>query len=253
MNDAFEVTTKDGAKLSAKIVIGAFGKRSNMDITLTRDFIKNKSPFVGVKTHLQGNFPDDLVALHNFEGGYCGVSQVENGNMNVCYLANYKSFQRYKNIDAFNKEVLYKNPHLKNIFENSTTVFEQPLTISQISFSDKTTVQDHILMCGDAAGMIHPLCGNGMAMAIHSAKIAAELVIDYFNKKIKSREELEATYQVEWNNQFKKRISTGRVLQSLFGKDNLARAIMYGLTHIPGLLPSIIKQTHGKPLNVSTL
>lgn len=253
MNDAFEVTTKDGAKLSAKIVIGAFGKRSNMDITLNRDFIKNKSPFVGVKTHMQGNFPDDLVALHNFEGGYCGVSQVENGNMNVCYLANYKSFQRYKNIDAFNKEVLYKNPHLKNIFENSNTVFEQPLTISQISFSDKTTVQDHILMCGDAAGMIHPLCGNGMAMAIHSAKIAAELVIDYFNKKIKSREELEATYQVEWNNQFKKRISTGRVLQSIFGKDNLARAIMYGLTHIPGLLPSIIKQTHGKPLNVSTL
>lgn len=250
-NDAFHVITKEGKELFAKIVIGAFGKRSNMDITLDRAFIKDRSPFVGVKTHLQGNFPDDLVALHNFEGGYCGVSQVENGNLNVCYLANYKSFQRYKNIDAFNKAVLYKNPHLKNIFENSTPVFEHPLTISQISFSDKTTVQCHILMCGDAAGMIHPLCGNGMAMAIHSAKIASELVIDYFDKKIKTRHELETVYQLQWNKLFKKRITTGRILQSFFGKDNLARLIMYGLTHIPGILPTIIRKTHGKPLNVS--
>ncbi|WP_317129550.1 NAD(P)/FAD-dependent oxidoreductase [Flavobacterium zepuense] len=32
-------------------------------------------------------------------------------------------------------------------------------------------------MIGDTAGLIHPLCGNGMAMALHSAKIAAELVL----------------------------------------------------------------------------
>ncbi len=250
-NDSFKVATKEGNELSAKIVIGAFGKRSNIDVTLDRAFIKNKSPFVGVKTHVQGNFPDDLVALHNFTGGYCGISKVENGHMNICYLANYKSFQQYKNIDAFNKQVLYKNPHLKNIFENSVPVFDQPLSISQISFSDKTTVQNHILMCGDAAGMIHPLCGNGMAMAIHSAKIASELVIEYFDKRIKSRQDLETAYSQQWNTAFKKRITTGRMLQSFFGKDNLARAIMYGVTHIPGLLPVIIRQTHGKVLNVS--
>lgn len=251
IDDDFQVITKEGKELSAKIIIGAFGKRSNLDITLNRAFIKNRSPFVGVKIHMEGNFPDDLVALHNFTGGYCGVSKVENGNLNVCYLANYKSFQQYKNIDAFNKAVLYKNPHLKTIFENCSPVFEQPLTISQISFSDKTTVQDHILMCGDAAGMIHPLCGNGMAMAIHSAKIASELVLDYFNKEIKTRQELENAYSLQWNAAFKNRITTGRVLQSFFGKDNITRAIMYGITHIPGILPVIIRQTHGKVLNVS--
>jgi flavin-dependent dehydrogenase len=251
-NNLFQIATKEESEISSKIVIGAFGKRSNLDITLNRAFIKNKSPFIGVKTHLQGNFPDDMVALHNFDGGYCGLSKVENGNINACYLANYKSFQRYKNIEAFNKEVLYKNPHLKNIFENSTPVFEQPLTISQISFSDKTTVQDRMLMCGDAAGMIHPLCGNGMAMAIHSAKIASELVLDYFDKKIKTREELETIYSHQWNKEFKNRITTGRILQSFFGKDNVARAMMYGVTHIPGLLPAIIRKTHGKPLNVYT-
>lgn len=252
-NNIFGVQTREEKELSAKIVIGAFGKRSNMDIKLERTFVKNRSPFVAVKTHMQGDFPEDLVALHNFKGGYCGVSQVENGNLNVCFLANYKSFQQYKNIDAFIKTVLYKNPHLKNVFENSVPVFEDPLTISQISFSNKSSVDDHILMCGDAAGMIHPLCGNGMAMAIHSAKIASELVIGYFNSPNRSRQELEAAYSREWNAEFKKRINTGRILQAFFGKDNLARVIMYGLTHIPGVLPAIIRQTHGKPFNVDRI
>ncbi len=251
-DDMFRVTTTEEKVFIAKIAIGAYGKRSKLDIKLDRQFIKNKSPYVGVKTHLKGDFPEDLVALHNFKGGYCGVSQVENGNLNVCFLANYKSFQQYKNIEAYKHEVLYKNKHLKNIFENSTPVLEHPLTISQISFSNKTPVEQHILMCGDAAGMIHPLSGNGMAIAIHSAKIAAELIIKYFDKTIKSRQDLEAVYTKQWNKEFKRRITTGRILQTFFGKDNLAQLMMYGVTHIPGVLPAIIRQTHGKPMNITT-
>lgn len=250
-DDLFRVFTKDENELTAKIVIGAFGKRSNMDVKLQRAFIKNRSPFVAVKTHLKGDFPEDLVALHNFKGGYCGISMVENGNLNACYIANYKSFRQYKNMDAFREEVLYKNPFLKAIFENTVPVFEHPLTISQISFSGKTTVEGHMLMCGDAAGMIHPLCGNGMAMAIHSAKIASELIISYFDNKIISRQELELAYTRKWNATFKSRIQTGRILERFFGKDNIARAMMYGLTHIPGVLPVIIKHTHGKPLKLT--
>ena len=249
-DDMFRVTTNEGKVMTAKIVIGAYGKRSKLDVTLDRSFIKSKSPFIGVKTHLKGDFPEDLVALHNFKGGYCGVSQVENGDINVCFLASYKTFQQYKNIENYKQEVLYKNKHLKSIFENSVPVFEQPLTISQISFLNKSPVEEHILMCGDAAGMIHPLSGNGMAIAIHSAKIASELIIKYFNKKIKSRTELETMYSIKWNKEFKRRIATGRVLQSFFGKDNLAQIVMYGITHIPGILPAIIRQTHGKPINV---
>ena len=252
-NEMFRVLTKDGNELTARIVIGAFGKRSNIDVKLERDFIKNRSPFVAVKTHLKGDFPEDLVALHNFKGGYCGVSKVENGNLNVCYLANYKSFQQYKNIETFGQEVLCKNPHLKLIFENSVPAFEHPLTISQVSFSNKSTIENHMLMCGDAAGMIHPMCGNGMAMAIHSAKIASELIIDHFNKKISSRQELEATYSRMWNTTFKARITTGRILQPFFGKDGLTRAIMYGVKHIPAVLPAIIRHTHGKPLKLTTV
>ena len=34
-----------------------------------------------------------------------------------------------------------------------------------------------MLLLGDAAGMITPLCGNGMSMALHSSKIAADMVV----------------------------------------------------------------------------
>jgi hypothetical protein len=55
-------------------------------------------------------------------------------------------------------------------FKNAVIQFEKPLTISQVSFEEKKC-ENHIIMIGDA-GLIHPLCGNGMAMAIHSAKLA---------------------------------------------------------------------------------
>ena len=56
-NDMFSVITKEGKEFAAKMVIGAYGKRSNIDVKLNRSFIKNKSPFVAVKTHLKGDFP----------------------------------------------------------------------------------------------------------------------------------------------------------------------------------------------------
>ena len=52
----------------------------------------------------------------------------------------------------------------------------------------------HILMTGDAAGMITPLCGNGMAMAIHSAKIVSDLIIKHTRQEKFSRGQLEQQY-----------------------------------------------------------
>jgi len=251
LDDEFRVTTKNGGSHKAKVVIGAHGKRSNVDIALNRNFIKNKSPFLAVKTHLKGDFPDDLVALHNFRGGYCGLSKVENDHINACYIADFKSFQKFKNIQHFQEEVLYKNAFLKTIFENSEPVFSKSLTISQLSFSSKNPVKQHIPMCGDSAGMIHPLSGNGMSMAIRSAQMLSKLLIDYFNGLIKSRTLIEKMYEKAWNNEFKKRLKTGHIVASLFKMDHFSELMMLGLKGFPGLLPKIIKKTHGKPLIVS--
>ncbi|NAS30593.1 FAD-dependent oxidoreductase [Flavobacteriaceae bacterium R38] len=246
--DNFSVNTEQNSILNAKIVIGAYGKRSNIDRKLAREFIKKKSPWLAVKAHYKGDFPEDLVALHNFKGGYCGVSKVENDNVNVCYLADYKTFKKYKNIKEYQENVLSKNRHLKKLFTDFELVFEKPLTISQIAFDKKKAVEHHILMTGDTAGLIHPLCGNGMAMAIRSAQICSDLIISYFNGTIPSRAVLEKKYASSWNLTFKSRLRTGRLLASLFRNEQLSKWIFNSLAIFPFLLPLIIKKTHGEPV-----
>lgn len=250
LDDIFSIDTKNNNTYRSKLVIGAYGKRSTLDVALERNFIKKKSPFLAVKTHVKGDFPNDLVALHNFKGGYCGVSKVENDIINLCYITDYDAFKIYKDIDEFQEKVVFKNRYLKTIFQNSTQVFEQPLTISQISFSNKNPVENHIIMCGDTAGMIHPLCGNGMSMAIRSAQMASQLIIDYLQGKIKSRQGLESAYQKSWNDEFRIRLKVGHFVAKLFSKNKLAGLLVTILKLAPTLLRRIIEQTHGKPMVV---
>ena len=248
--EKFTILTNNKLELNSKIVLGAFGKRSNLDLKLNRDFIQKKAPWLAVKAHYSGHFPDDLVGLHNFKGGYCGVSKVENDKINICYLVDYETFKQHKNIEEFQSKVMYKNPHLKPVFENCVLTFEKPLTISQISFEKKETVENHILMIGDTAGLIHPLCGNGMAMAIHSAKIASELIQSFLNNTINSRKELEEKYTQEWNTNFKNRLQAGRFLSKILQNEKLTTFLMQLLVIFPFLMYLIIKKTHGKPFQL---
>jgi flavin-dependent dehydrogenase len=250
LKDFFQVETKDNNIFTSKIAIGAFGKRSLLDVKMGRNFIQKKSPYLGVKIHVKGNFKEDLVALHNFKGGYCGVSKVENNAINLCYITNYATFKQYKNIEDFQEQVVFKNNYLKEIFQSSEALFEKPLSISQISFETKKPVENHILMCGDSAGMIHPLCGNGMSMAIQSAQLASNLILNYFNGEIETRKELEKQYIRQWKRKFSLRLKAGHFIAMLFRKDTIASVLLQILKKLPFLLPIIIKQTHGKPMKI---
>lgn len=247
-DEIFSVETKENSKFITKICIGAFGKRSLLDVKMERDFIKKKSPYLGVKIHVKGNFQTDLVALHNFKGGYCGVSKVENNAINLCYITSFSAFKKYKNIDDFQENVVFQNQFLKEIFQNSKPIWQKPLSISQISFETKKPVEDHMIMCGDSAGMIHPLCGNGMSMAIQSAQIASKLILNYYKGEITSRKDLENQYLRLWNKQFKWRLKAGHFIAMLFRNDKIANVLLQLLRNMPFLLPIIIKQTHGKPI-----
>lgn len=247
-NNLFTVKTKNSQTFQSEIVIGAYGKRANLDINLERSFIKKTSPYLAVKTHVIADVPANKVALHNFKGGYCGVSMVEDNTTNLCYITNYKSFKKFKNITEFQEKVVFQNAALRNIFQNSVQKFDQPLSISQISFKIKNPVENHIIMCGDTAGMIHPLCGNGMAMAIRSAQLASDTIIDYLHKKIADRNEMEQLYTKLWNSTFKSRLKTGRTIAYLFRQEWLAPLVLNLFYLFPSLISKIIKRTHGAPM-----
>jgi len=248
-DDQFKVTTNQDEQFTSELVIGAFGKRSNIDVKMERDFIKKISPFLGVKAHYTGDFSEDLVGLHNFEGGYCGISKVENDHINICYITDFKSFKKFKNIDAFQEHVLTKNHFLEEAFQNYKLVFDKPLSISQVSFARKNPIENHIIMCGDSAGMIHPLAGNGMSMAIRAAQMASQQIVKYTSGEIVSRSDLEATYAQLWNKEFGTRLKSGHLISRLFRLGLFSELIMIFLKMFPFILPPIIKQTHGKPMS----
>jgi len=249
--EAFEIITANDIVIFAKHAIGAYGKRSAVDVKLNRSFIQKKSPYLAVKAHYSGTIENEVVSLHNFSGGYCGVSSIEDQKINICYLADYSTFSKHKSILSYQQQVLYKNKRLEEVMENSKMLFNQPLTISQISFDDKEAVVDHMLMIGDSAGLIHPLCGNGMGMGIHSAKLCAELLIKFCNGTINSRNKLEITYISSWNSLFRPRLNMGRILSAALEHKSLTNFALKGLMRLPSLLPMIIKRTHGKPLIIN--
>ena len=143
-------------------------------------------------------------------------------------------------------DILSKNPFLKRIFTSAKFLTDSPVIISQISFSKKTQVENHLLMAGDSAGMITPLCGNGMSMAMHASKIAFTIMNRYLEKKI-THEEMENEYQHEWNYHFQNRLKTGRIIQRFFGSPVLSNVLISSLKPFPGLVNAIISKTHGQP------
>lgn len=232
-------------EIESEVVIGAFGKRSKMDVSLKRDFISKRSPYVGVKYHVRTKHPDDLIALHNFEDGYCGISNVEDGKSCLCYLSHRSNFKKHGEIKSVEENVLFRNPFLKKIFSESEFLFSKPEVINEISFEIKSPVENHILMCGDAAGMITPLCGNGMAMAIHSAKILSGLISLYFKNKI-SRSQLENFYTHVWKNRFAKRLWAGRQIQNLFGSEKASNFAVNLANNFKPVANFLVRQTHGE-------
>lgn len=245
-SNQFTIQLQKGEPWQAQVVIGSFGKRSNLDLQLKRTFIKNQAPYIGVKFYLENtDFPQDMVHLYNFQGGYGGAVQVEDGTVDVAYLITANALKNAKNLDQFEQSVLRQNPAFASLLNNKR-ITEKPMTISNISFAPKKLIDQHILMIGDAAGMIPPLCGNGMAMGVHAAKLASEQIIRFLSGQI-NRTAMEAQFLSNWNKQFKYRLFWGRQLQPFLQKPIWSEIALFTFRKIPGLLPLIIRQTHGQP------
>ena len=249
-NDEFNVQSTIGS-FKSKVAVGCFGKRSNLDVKWKRPFVlakKNKlNNYIGVKYHIRYSFPNDLIALHNFKKGYCGISKIENEQYCFCYLTVADNLQNSGNdIKKMEQTILSANPHLKKIFDECEMLWKEPVVISQISFDKKNLIEDHVLMIGDAAGMITHLCGNGMSMALHASKIAAGQIQEFLKGTI-ARELMEQNYSAQWNNLFSKRLRTGRMLQRLLNDPRLTNLVIGLGRYFPSLIKTLVKKTHGSP------
>lgn len=245
-DDQFTVRLSDGTSLQSKALIGAYGKRANLDRQLERPFFKVRSPYIGVKHHLRLDFPPDLIALHNFKDGYAGIVAIEDGRFCLCYLTTRQNLKACGSIPEMEQRLLARNPFLKQAYAQAEFLYPQPEVINEISFAPKACVEDHVLMCGDAAGLITPLCGNGMAMAIHSAKLLSTHLLPYLQGQ-GSRNQLEAAYRQEWQRHFARRLQAGRVVQKVFGRPVLSEIAVGLFRRVPAGVQALMRLTHGDP------
>ncbi len=255
-SDNFYVAHQDVAdgtrgEVIARACCAAYGKRSNFDTAWNRSFLqkgfKKPANYVGVKYHITATSPDDLIALHNFKHGYCGISRIEDNKYCLCYMTGAENLKAFGgDIVAMEQKILHSNPHLKKILTNCTRLDSFPVTIAQINFVRKNAVENGVLMIGDAAGTIPPLCGNGMSMALHGSKLAASC-LDAFLSGRASQAAMEAQYTGLWNHHFKTRLWIGRKLQQCFGRSFLTNIFVAAFKRVPFIARGVIRQTHGKP------
>jgi flavin-dependent dehydrogenase len=250
LDDLFSVSSSKG-NYKSKVCCGSYGKKSNLDVKWKRVFTLNSAKrlnqYAGIKYHIETDFPADRIALHNFSDGYCGISKIEGSKYCLCYLTHTDNLKaNNQSIEQMEERVLSNNPHLKKILNESRKLFAKPVSIAQVSFLPKTQVEDHVLLLGDAAGMITPLCGNGMSMALHGSKLTAGQVMLYLQKKV-SRTQMETGYRNEWQKHFSRRLLVGRTIQYFFGKTWMTNFFIRAMKQTPTLTRWLIRQTHGEP------
>jgi menaquinone-9 beta-reductase len=246
LDDGFEVVTPAG-RISARVVVGAYGKRSSIDRVLERPFFSRLTPYVGLKQHFEGVTCGSSVELHAFDGGYCGLVGVERGRMNACSLIRADLLTSDTGgLDPSNpfEGMARLNGTLADRLAGLSPVFSRPVAISQVSFQPKDVMSGDVCMVGDAAGLIAPLCGDGMAMALCGGEQAATCASDFLRGRIDAQT-FRREYRETWSREFAGRTRLGRMLQRAYLNASVARVGMGVLNRLPLLMRWMIRATRG--------
>jgi flavin-dependent dehydrogenase len=116
------------------------------------------------------------VELALFRGGYAGLQPVEFGRANLCLVIRRRRLveleQRWENVlDA----LCHESSHLAMRLEGGEPCSARPLAVSSIPYGYVCEHTDGLWRLGDQAVVLPSFAGDGMAIALHSAELAASI------------------------------------------------------------------------------
>lgn len=175
----------------------------------------------------------NAVELILFPGGYAGLQPVENGAANLCLLIHEDRLRSlHPGWSAVLAFIVEHAPHLAERLHGATPSLDAPLAASQIPYGFvQRHAPDGLWRIGDQAAVIPSFCGDGMAIALHSAALASHCLLGGQSA---------AHYQRRLHGQLASRIwIAARLSQMLVSFPQAARVVRAA----PALLPHIASGT----------
>ena len=164
----------------------------------------NKPSIVGFKAHLPNiDLPKGVCEIYSFESGYAGLSNVENGLTNLCFLIDAEIVRRSgSDANVIVEKVVRMNKRAATTLRNASAPAEW-LAVSIDGFGTRSpTPATNLFAVGDAASFIDPFTGSGMTMALESSDVLAEVLIRHSSNPAN----VEAEYRDEYRRRFSRRL-----------------------------------------------
>ena len=180
--DAGVVQTETGS-LAAETLLLATGKHDLRG--LARRVARPAEALIGFKLHLRLH-PQQQSELRGhieivmFAGGYAGLQLIEGGVANLCLLVDRSRFEQCgQDWPSLLTSLEREDAHLAHRLDGAAPAWDRPLSIFRVpyGFVHHGPELDGVYRLGDQAAVIPSFCGDGMAIALHSAKLAAAAVL----------------------------------------------------------------------------
>ncbi|MGB7924951.1 MAG: NAD(P)/FAD-dependent oxidoreductase, partial [Pyrinomonadaceae bacterium] len=136
---------------------------------------RNRASLVAFKAHLEdARGEPGHCEIYFYRGGYGGLSAVEGGLSNLCFIASARDVrERGSDAGRVMREVVASNARAAATLSEARVQSEW-LSVALESFGRSELVPaDGLLTVGDAASFIDPFTGSGMLMALESGELAA--------------------------------------------------------------------------------
>jgi menaquinone-9 beta-reductase len=138
---------------------------------------------VGFKLHWRLNAAETqalrgFIDLFLFPGGYGGLALVENDAANLCLVVRRSRLRKLGGWPEVLAYLLEDNAHIGRRLSGAHALWERPLAISSIPYGYMSYRTSSIWCVGDQAAVIPSFTGDGMAIALHSGALAAEMCLD---------------------------------------------------------------------------
>ena len=144
----------------------------------TRAAAPKRMPLVAFKAHLENaGGGRGVCEIYFYRGGYGGLSEVENGFSNLCFIVAAEDVRAHaSDPERAMREIVMSNARATETLRGAR-VSSEWLAVALESFGRRELVPcEGLLTAGDAASFIDPFTGSGMLMALESGELAAACV-----------------------------------------------------------------------------